>query len=174
MSELHLATERLVVRPWRHEEAERLLDIQGRLEVVRWLGTWPPTPMTSLDEAHERIDGYHRRSLASDLGFWAVEVRDTGEVAGSVLLLTLPGATEGEVEIGWHLHPDSQGHGYAREAARAVLGHAWTVGLPEVWALTHLDNYPSQAVARSIGMTDLGLTDRWYGPSSRVFRATRP
>ena len=29
-------TERLVIRPWRFEEAPRVLDIQSRIEVVKW------------------------------------------------------------------------------------------------------------------------------------------
>ena len=83
----------------------------------------------------------------------------------------LPDAEAGEVEMGWHLHPDSWGHGYASEAAEAVLGWGLAHGLPEVYALTHLDNYPSQAVARRIGMEDLGETDKWYDGPSSLFRA---
>jgi RimJ/RimL family protein N-acetyltransferase len=167
-------TERLVVRPWRLEEAARVLDIQSRLEVIRWLGDDEPVPMRDLDEARERIGSYHGRSQTPPLGFWAIEVRETGVVAGSVLLLTLPEAEHGEVEIGWHLHPDSWGHGYASEAAGAVLAHGLAAGLPEIYALTHLDNYPSQAVARRIGMTDLGVLEKWYPGPSQVFRATAP
>ena len=70
---------RLVIRPWTHDEAERLLDIQSRLEVVKWLGDGEPVLMQDLDEAHERIDRYHRRSESPPLGFWAVEVRGTAE-----------------------------------------------------------------------------------------------
>ena len=47
-----------MIRPWRHEEAERLLDILRRVEVVKWLGDGPPQPMTDLDEAHARIERY--------------------------------------------------------------------------------------------------------------------
>src|SRR4051794_21892833 len=32
---MELDTARLVIRPWSHDEAERLLDIQGRIEVVK-------------------------------------------------------------------------------------------------------------------------------------------
>src|SRR3954454_15471670 len=99
---MHVQTERLVIRPWTHAEAERLLDIQSRLEVVAWLGDGEPVLMKDVDEAHERIDRYQVRSEQPPLGFWAVEVRDSGVVAGSVLLLTLPDADDGEVEIGWH------------------------------------------------------------------------
>lgn len=173
MSALRLTTERLVVRPWRVEEAPRLLDLLSRVEVVRWLDSGPPRPMADLAQAQERIAHYHRRSQGSDLGFWAVEVRETGQVAGTVLLSTLPGSTTGEVEIGWHLHPDCWGHGYAAEAAAAVLDHAFAAGLPEVWAITFLDNYPSQAVARAIGMRDTGVDERWYDGASRIYHVDR-
>jgi len=31
-------TERLAIRPWRVQEADRFFDIHRRIEVVRWLG----------------------------------------------------------------------------------------------------------------------------------------
>ncbi len=168
-----VTTERLVVRPWRHAEADRLLDILSRVEVARWLGDGPPRLMRDLDEAHERIDRYRECSTTAPLGFWAVVRRDTGRPVGSVLTLELPHAEAGEVQIGWHLHPDSWGQGYAREAAAAVLDRALGHGLDEVWALTHVTNSPSRAVAAAIGMRDQGVHTRWYDEPSQVFRADR-
>ena len=166
---MDLHTDRLVIRGWRHDEAARLLDIQSRVEVVRWLGDGAPVLMADLTEAHARIDRYAARSATPPLGFWAVAHRTSGVVVGSVLLLTLPNAVDGEVEIGWHLHPDSWGHGYASEAAAAVLRHGFESGLREILALTHLDNAPSQAVARRIGLADRGVVERWYEGPSRLF-----
>ncbi|SDC69252.1 GNAT family N-acetyltransferase [Nocardioides lianchengensis] len=171
---MHLETDRLLIRPWTHDDAdvERLLDIQSRLEVVKWLGDGEPVLMQELDEAHAKVDRYTERSASPPYGFWAVEVRATGVVAGSVILLPLPNNENGEVEIGWHLHPDSWGHGYASEAARAVLGHGFTAGLPEILAVSHTDNYPSQAVMRRIGMTDRGVVEQWYEGPSALFGIT--
>ncbi|MFM6851205.1 MAG: GNAT family N-acetyltransferase [Terrabacter sp.] len=170
---MHLETARLTIRPWSHDEADRLLDIQSRMEVVKWLSEGEPVLMKHLDGAHERIDGYARRSEAPPLGVWAVEARETGVVAGSVILLTLPNADDREVEVGWHLHPDSWGHGYATEAASAVISHGFDAGLPEVYAITHTTNAPSQAVCRRLGLDDLGVMEKWYRGESRVYRATR-
>ncbi len=164
-------TERLVIRPWRLEEAPRVLDILSRVEVVKWLDDGEPKLMKDLDEARAQIRRTHVRSEDPPRGFWAIEVRATGEVAGSVMLLTLPNAEHDEVEIGWHLHPDSWGKGYASEAASAVLAYGLGHGLPQILALTHLDNYPSQGLARRIGMESLGRTDEWYDEPSELFRA---
>ncbi len=57
---MHLETARLTIRPWSHDEADRLLDIQSRIEVVKWLGDGEPVLMKDLDEAHTRIDRYQR------------------------------------------------------------------------------------------------------------------
>ncbi|WP_122817034.1 GNAT family N-acetyltransferase [Nocardioides pantholopis] len=169
---MDIRTERLRIRPWRHDEAQRLLDIQSRVEVMRWLGDGEPVLMRDLDQAHTRIETYAARSVVPPLGAWAVEVLETGQVAGTVLLLTVPNAEAGEVEIGWHLHPDSWRHGYATEAAGAVLGHGFGYGLPEVLALTHLDNGPSQAVARRLGLRSRGVVDKWYAGPSALFAIT--
>ena len=167
---MHLETERLLIRDWHEDEAPRLLDMLSRVEVAKWLGDGEPVLMKDLDEARLRIARYTDRSGVPPLGIWAVEVRATGVVAGTVLLLTLPNAEDGEVEIGWHLHPDSWGLGYASEAARAVLAHGFAGGLQEILAVTHLTNEPSMKVAERIGMHHEGIVDKWYDGPSQLYR----
>jgi RimJ/RimL family protein N-acetyltransferase len=167
-----LETERLVLRPWQHDDAPRLLDILSRFEVMKWLGDGPPQLMKDLDEAHARIDRYAERSTTHPHGIWAIEPKSGGEPRGTAMLVPLPNAEDGEVEIGWHLHPDSWGQGYASEAARAVLGHGFGAGLPEILAVTHLGNHPSMAVCRRIGMAHLGVVEKWYDGPSELFRIT--
>jgi RimJ/RimL family protein N-acetyltransferase len=160
-------TPRLVIRPWRPDEADRLFDLLRRMEVVRWLSR--RTPMTCLDEASDRIEQWSAE-LAAEPGFgrWAAVGRSSGVPAGTVMLKRLPDG-DGEVEIGWYFHPDSWGTGLATESARAVLAHGFAIGLEEVWAVTHLDNDRSAAVCRRLGMRLLGVTNRWYHEPSLLF-----
>ena len=126
-------------------------------------------------EAVQRIERY-ADELAQDprFGAWAVVERGSGTPAGTVLLKTLPDG-EGEIEVGWHLHPDSWGRGLATEAANAVLKRAFAQGLDEVWAVTRLDNHRSMAVCRRVGLTLLGITHRWYHePSTMFWAGSRP
>ena len=161
-----LATERLIVRDWDVSDADRFFDIYGREEVVRWLGA---APIADRDEAVARIERSPTR-LAGDprFGSWAVVDRARGVPIGGVLLKPLPDG-DGEIEIGWHLHPDSWGNGFATEAAAAVLERGFATGVPEVWAVTFLDNAASAAVARRIGMRLLGVTSRWYHEPHLMF-----
>jgi RimJ/RimL family protein N-acetyltransferase len=57
------------------------------------------------------------------------------------------------IEIGWRLDPSAWGHGYASEAARAVLEAAPGWGISEVVSFTTTTNARSEAVMRRIGMT---------------------
>jgi RimJ/RimL family protein N-acetyltransferase len=74
------------------------------------------------------------------------------------------------VEVGWHLHPQHQGQGIATEAARAVLALAAPAGIDQVLAITDVDNAASQRVAARLGMTDDGVTRRWFGLTARQYR----
>src|SRR5271155_5579719 len=92
-------------------------------------------------------------------GLWAVEARtgdddDGGGGGGGFLGMVglhrvspaLPSAPA--VEVGWRLHPDHWGHGYASEAAAAAsLDFAFNeAGLDEIVAFTTTVNTRSQAV----------------------------
>ncbi|MGZ4506006.1 MAG: GNAT family N-acetyltransferase [Blastococcus sp.] len=164
-----LRTERLRLRPWTGsaDDLARLTDLYAREEVTRWLGGPPSVP------AGELVDRWASLHARDDrFGCWAIE-RGDGVVAGTVLFKPLPNGV-GEVEVGWHLHPDSWGHGYATEAARAVIGRGFDMGLPEVYAVVRPGNEPSLAVCRRLGMAPLGRLRRWYDVELEAFRLMAP
>ena len=80
---------------------------------------------------------------------WALVDRSTGEVVGEAGLLV---CDEG-VEIAWGVLPAHRGRGYAEEAGRAILAHAFgPLGLDQVWAFVDEDNGASQRIAERLGM----------------------
>jgi RimJ/RimL family protein N-acetyltransferase len=164
-----LRTGRLRLRPWTTSPADiaRLTDIYSRDEVTRWLGG---APTVTAEELVARWAAVH--DLDMRFGCRAIELPD-GAVAGTVLFKPLPNGV-GEVEVGWHLHPDSWGHGYATEAACAVIAQGFEAGLPEVYAVVRPGNEASLAVCRRLGMTPLGRFRRWYDVELEAFRLMAP
>jgi RimJ/RimL family protein N-acetyltransferase len=164
-----IETDRTVIRDWRPDEADRFFDIYSRWEVARWLGA-QPAAMTARADADARIGRWRDLNAADPVqGRWAVERRSDGVVAGTVILVRLPDG-DGELEVGWHLHPDSWGQGLASEAARAVLARTFQQGVEEVLAVVRPDNAASLAVCRRIGMESLGRTRRYYDSELELFR----
>ena len=170
-----IETERLILRPFVDGDAERVLDIHSRLEVIRWLSDPPHVPMADLDEARAWIADWAATSDGGpfDVGL-AIEVKATGLMIGAVMIVPEPNANYDERQIGWQLHPDSVGHGYATEAAGALLDDAFDRGLDEIWCGMFPDNAASAAVAERLGLRPLGVVpDPWYEGEGRLFFATR-
>jgi RimJ/RimL family protein N-acetyltransferase len=167
-----LRTRRLALRAWTDDDLPAYFDLYSRWEIMRWLGPLPRRAVADHAAARQRLTRVQTRhaAVAPPLGVWAIVPHEGGVPVGTVLLLPLHDADgpTGEIEVGWHLHPDHQGHGLVTEAARALLGIA---ALPRVLALTDPDNERSQAVAGRLGMADEGLTDRWFGLTTRQFAA---
>lgn len=67
------------------------------------------------------------------------------------------------LEIGWRLHPDFWGLGFASEAARCMTGFAFhRFPIEELLAVRHPDNNKSGRVMDRLGMSLRGL-EQWYG-----------
>ena len=117
-----IETERLVLRPFEPGDLAAVHDIHRRPEMVRWLYE---DAARTLEDDRPWLEGRIRRvrfGLTGDgLGFAAV--RD-GTVIGD-LSLTLTSAEHRQGEIGFLVHPDHQGRGYATEASRALLDLAF-------------------------------------------------
>jgi RimJ/RimL family protein N-acetyltransferase len=165
-----LRTERLRLRDWTTspEDVARLTDLYGRDEVTRWIGGPPSVPPEDLPARWAAVHAHDAR-----YGCWAIELLDDARLAGTVLFKPLPHGV-GEVEVGWHLHPECWGHGYATEAARAVIDRGFDAGLPEVYAVVRPGNTASMAVCRRLGMTHLGRMRRWYDVELEAFRLMAP
>ncbi|MGJ9421180.1 GNAT family N-acetyltransferase [Aeromicrobium sp. CF3.5] len=172
---MSISTNRLMLRPFTADDADDLFALFGRPEVARWSGAG--VPMAHRDEAITRIERMSDRAGAhSAAGVLAVVPQGEERVVGMAMLVPLPssaGVDRQVHEIGWHLHPDAWGRGYATEAARALIDRAWSADLTELHAVTHPDNVASQAVCRRLGMTDLGVTSDAYDLELRAFRLDR-
>jgi RimJ/RimL family protein N-acetyltransferase len=147
------------------------MDMYSRPEVYRFLGA-APSPVRDLDDARARIEAFGARTRGLD-GIWAISRRGDEAAIGAVLLVPLPRSDEEPSdarEIGWHLHPEVWGRGFATEAARAVVQRAREGGLSEVRAVVHAGNAASHAVCRRLGMSEIGLTREWYGTEVVEYR----
>jgi RimJ/RimL family protein N-acetyltransferase len=170
-------TERLLLRRWEESDLPAFFDLYSHDDVARWLGRHPRRALATLGEARERLRQWHvlEQGLDPPLGRWAIVPLNRGpqreQPAGTIPLLpvTDPGGPTGQIEVGWHLHPRHQGQGLVTEAATAVLAAAAKAGIEQVIALTDPDNIPSRAVAARLGMRDEGITQRWYGLTSRQY-----
>jgi RimJ/RimL family protein N-acetyltransferase len=144
-------TRRLSLRP---ATAADVVPIWGyrRLDAVsRWLIRAPRT----LEEFRTHFDT--PESLAKTL----VIERD-GELIGDLMLAVENGWAQAEVveqargvqaELGWVLHPDHAGHGFASEAVRELIRLCFDqLGLRRVTANCFADNEASWRLMERVGM----------------------
>jgi RimJ/RimL family protein N-acetyltransferase len=176
-----ILTSRLVLRPFTSDggDVDSLFGVFSRPEVARWSGQG--VPMTHRDEAVARIGRMaERQGDHPAAGILAVVPHGTTTPVGMALLVPIPSSAgaaavaRDDHEIGWHLHPDVWGRGYAVETATALVQRAFASGLDTLVAVIDPDNVRSQAVCRRLGMTDLGLRDDWYDRRLRAFRLDHP
>jgi len=142
---------RLSLRPLSAADTTALLAYRSRADVCRYV---PFTPMDTAIIA-ERLGTAWARASLNDEGqnlTLGVEVTDTGELVGDVVLMWHSREHRGG-EIGYILNPESSGHGYATEAVRRLLGLAFDdLGLHRVIARVDARNDASARLARRLGM----------------------
>ena len=121
-------------------------------EVMRWIGSGTTR---SVEQTTAAIKLWEREWEESGFGLFAVEMRDTGELAGFVGLSIpdfLPEVMPA-VEIGWRLGREFWGRGIATEAAHSALGFGFTrCGLDRVVSICQSGNDASERIMRKLGM----------------------
>lgn len=173
-----LETDRLQIREWTPDDVDFVFDLYSRWDVQRFIGR---TPRVMIDHAEAEAMIARQRSVQDPvLGVWAVTAREDSRLLGTLLLKAIPASgpetplsPSGDVEIGWHFHPEAWGHGYAAEAGSCGLKRAFDAGIEKVVAVTDPANIPSQNVAKRIGMIHQGRTDRYYNTTCELFVAER-
>lgn len=165
-----LDTERLVLRPWRIEDAEAALGIFGAPGVARWLSPAMDRvgDVNAMRLVLQQWIGEAAR-LVPPAGRWAIELREDHRLVGGGILLPLPPRGD-DLEMGWQLHPEVWGQGYATEAGGALARWAFDQGADEVLAVVRPANTRASGTARRIGMEWVGETEKYYDMRLQVFR----
>lgn len=145
-----LRTDRLTLRRWRDSDLEPWAAMNADPEVREHLGA-----LLTREQSDGSVTRFQAEFDQRGYGWWAVEVRATGEFIGFAGLDQVDdGMPFTGVEIGWRLARSAWGQGYATEAALSVLSHGFdALDFPEILAVTTATNLRSQAVMRRIGMT---------------------
>jgi RimJ/RimL family protein N-acetyltransferase len=165
-----LITERLTLRPWRVDDAQAALDVYGHAEVTRWLSPdMDQVPdLAAMPLLLQQWIAEDAR-LAAPAGRWAIQRNHDDRVIGGAILLPLPPGNE-DLEIGWQLHPDAWGNGYASEATHALATWAFSRDVQEIFAVVRPGNARAAATVRHNGMHWVGETTKYYGTDLQVFR----
>ncbi len=157
-----LTTERLVLRPVTAHDHAVLLAHWTLPDVRRFLFDGAALSAT---EVAETIADSMLDFAAGGYGIWLIQDGSRAELVGTAGLRPLE---EMGLEIFYSLAPGSWGHGYATEAARAVLEHALgPLGLPEILAEVDEGNAASVAVVKRLGMTAFAVVPGSLGPMTR-------
>ncbi|MDD3242112.1 MAG: GNAT family N-acetyltransferase [Eubacteriales bacterium] len=139
-----LTTQRLVIRRFTADDWQDLYDYLSKPEVVKYE---PYEPMT-LEECKEQAVW-----RAGQESFWAVCLKDTGKVIGNLYFQRQEPEHWRTWELGYVFNDDFWGHGYATEAAQALVEYAFTHWrMHRLIAMCNPDNAASWKLMERLGM----------------------
>ena len=146
-----LDTDRLVLRPFTRGDVDAVHAYRRREDVARYLFDVPLSREECALAVQQRI-GQVALEVEGDKVILAVELRQTGALIGEVSLIWRSvDARQGEV--GWIFDPEYHGHGYATEAANAMLDLSFgPADIHRVFARCDVRNEPSWRLMERLGM----------------------
>ncbi|URQ61666.1 GNAT family N-acetyltransferase [Pantoea alhagi] len=151
-----LETDHLILRQWTENDLQPFAELNADQEVMKYFPA-----VLSREESDKLANRFKDMiNFNGGWGFWAVEMKATGEFVGCVGLVNQPDRFDFSpcTEIGWRLNKKFWGQGIAKEAAEASLAYAFNVlNLSEVVSFTSIHNTPSENLMKRLGMRKQAL-----------------
>jgi len=164
-----LETPRLVLRQFRESDWDAYARTCADEEVMRYIGTGVTL---TRDESWRSIANFLGHWQLRGYGMYAIEAKESGEFVGRAGIHDPPGWPA--FELGWVLGREHWGRGYATEAARAVLAHAFdAIGRKRVSSFIRHGNERSVRVAERIGERLAGEVEL-LGSKALLYEIDRP
>lgn len=147
-----LETERLVIRRVYSTDIE-LFSATSDPMVTKYEPWQPHEDVTQLMEYINRVfDRYEE----GDITEWTIELEETGDPIGMINIHNV-NRTHKHGELGFWLDKKYWNKGYATEACKAVVFHAFTeLDFQRIHSITAAENVPCKRVLEKIGMTHEG------------------
>lgn len=150
---IKLETPRLILRAWQDSDLKNFHEMSQDQDVMRYF----PQRLTA-EESLRLVLLIQSFIKKQGWGFWALELKETGEFLGFTGLHHQPTKFEFSpcTEIGWRLKRSAWHKGYAYEAAAASLNFGFnTLKLDQIVAFTASLNHPSKNLMKRLGMSEI-------------------
>jgi RimJ/RimL family protein N-acetyltransferase len=143
---------RVLLRPWRSDDADAVFAACQDAEIQRW--TQVPVPYAR-EHAEEFVGRIAPETWAEGGGLFAVEPRDGGPLVGSIGLFP---PRDGFAQAGYWTTAAHRGRGFTAEALGLLTAWAFAeVGLRRVELVVDPDNAGSRGVAERAGFCAEGI-----------------
>jgi RimJ/RimL family protein N-acetyltransferase len=143
-----LKSSRLGFRLWREEDLSIAVELWGDYEVTKFFdarGQW------TRNEVRERLAAEIKTEKRFGVQYWPISLLETHDPVGCCGLRPYE-MSKGIYEIGFHIRSARRRRGYAREAADAVINHAFNVlGANALFAGHNPQNVVSQHLIEQLG-----------------------
>lgn len=146
-----IETSRLRLRPFTRGDVDAVFAYRQREDVARYLFDEPMSRESCAEAVQARVGqiGFEKEG---DKIFLAVERKEDLAMMGEVSLI-LRSLESRQAELGYILHPDFQGCGYATEASQALLELGFDgAGMHRIHARCDARNTASSKVMERLGM----------------------
>src|SRR5579884_1858056 len=138
-----IETARLILRQWKERDLEPWIAMNADPRVMEFF------PSVLSRERSEQLFNAMKLGIEENgYGWWAVELKRTGEFAGITAVddVRYDVPFEPRREVGWRFRAELWGNGYATEAALAALEFASSLGWDSIVAFTASQNVRSRRV----------------------------
>ncbi|KAK2810308.1 hypothetical protein FQN50_003039 [Emmonsiellopsis sp. PD_5] len=158
-----IETERLFMRPLVEDDVGDIFAIRSRAEVMKW--SFSGKPDANLAATRKNFLNFNPADV---LALAICEASNTTRAIGSVAFF---GGKGGNFELGYIMHPEFWGKGYASEAVSAAIDAWWEfiAAFPRIGidgngssnevvlhAVTDKNNFPSNRVLEKCGFDNVG------------------
>jgi RimJ/RimL family protein N-acetyltransferase len=147
-----LITARLVLRKVASEDADAMVALHADPDATRHRPEGPAAPKLARQLFVSWLDHWSEFGF----GYWAIEVAQTGELAGFGGLQLAYGEGGPYLNVFYRLFPGYWGHGYAPEMVAAAIEWGWRV-FPElpILIITATTNTAARRVAEKLGFVQV-------------------
>lgn len=149
-----IETERLLIRPLRDSDENDIFEYASNPEVAKFMAWDAHKTIEDTREFLRYIQELEQDRLQIDRG---IELKENHKVIGTISFVTIDYSLR-TAELGYCLSHNFWGHGYAVEAANAMIDAAVkSMGIHRIEAECAMDNFNSEKVLQKLGMQLEGI-----------------
>lgn len=161
-----LETTNLVLRRMTRDDVDDVFEMRRDPEMHLYTDTKPDeTPV----ETKAYVDKMNAGVDAGKWVIWAIELRETGRVIGTISIWNL-NPDRGSGELGYGIVPGYQGRGLMKESLLRVVDYGFDVmDLKTLEAYTEKDNLPSLRLLEKCGFAEADRVDEEGTNNKRTY-----